>query len=729
MKRLLCWLQALLLLSPLACAQAGPGPLPALHRALAQARADTTRGRLCWAVSEIIESNDSIIYFAQQAIPLLQRAASTAQGAERRRLLGLLGGAINNLAFGLNEQGEQQRAASLYQRAAALRQQGGDVRGQVESYENLGLIYQQQGDYTTALRYYQQGVKAGEHVPAARSKVAKCLAFIGFVYSELHDPTSAVRYQKQALALLEQGGESSSLPQAFNLLAGTYLHTLNDTAHAEFYLRRTLRLAPHTPGTGLMLLQAWQMLGQIRLLQHRLPQARALLLTALAGAKANRYVSLVNQLHVALAQVEEESGHLTLALRYVRQNTQNSYRGTLSDRLYTQKLLAHLYEKLRQPVPALDHYRRFRDLQDSVANETNKRQALRRALSFDYSQKAAALQAAQKERELIDATILRNQELVARVVLAFVLLLLLLAVVLASLGWRNSRRKQQVNQQLTTQNLQIAEQRDHLARTLDKLKATQQQLIQKEKMASLGELAAGIAHEIQNPLNFVNNFADVSQELVQELREAQTTSNSPEALALADDLAQNLGRIHQHGQRAANIVRGMLEHSRASSGEFQLVAVNDLCEEYLHLAYHGVQVKDKGFAATLATDFAAGLPPVEATPGDLGRVLLNLLTNAFYAVRQRQHASESGYLPTVRLATQPVGGGIEIRVMDNGAGMSEAVAAKVFQPFFTTKPAGEGTGLGLSLSYDIITQGHGGTLSVASQPGQGSVFTVWLPVA
>jgi two-component system NtrC family sensor kinase len=276
----------------------------------------------------------------------------------------------------------------------------------------------------------------------------------------------------------------------------------------------------------------------------------------------------------------------------------------------------------------------------------------------------------------------------------------------------------------------LTNQAEELQTTLTELRTTQAQLVQSEKMASLGELTAGIAHEIQNPLNFVNNFADVSAELLTELEEEQAKPDRDldlEAELLAD-LKQNLIKISQHGGRAASIVRGMLEHSRTSSGERTRTDLNALADEYLRLAYHGLRAKDKSFNATLKPDFAPSLPQVEVIAQDLGRVLLNLLNNAFYAVRQRQQAGEAGYVPTVSISTRNLGKEVEIRVRDNGAGIPEAVRAKIFQPFFTTKPTGQGTGLGLSLSYDIVNQGHGGTLSVESQEGQGTEFTIILPV-
>ena len=275
----------------------------------------------------------------------------------------------------------------------------------------------------------------------------------------------------------------------------------------------------------------------------------------------------------------------------------------------------------------------------------------------------------------------------------------------------------------------LTQQADELHHALAELRATQQQLIQREKMASLGELTAGIAHEIQNPLNFVNNFADVSAELVAEL-EAEQASPAPDAGLedeLLSDLRHNLHKINQHGQRAASIVRGMLAHSRQSTGERQPTDVNALADEYLRLAYHGLRAKDKSFNATLNTDFAALLPLVPAVPGDLGRVLLNLFTNAFYAVQKRQQSGAPGYAPTVSVRTCRAGEEVEIYIRDNGTGIPEAVRQKIFQPFFTTKPSGEGTGLGLSLAHDIVVQGHGGTLAVSSREGEFTEFVVRLP--
>ena len=259
------------------------------------------------------------------------------------------------------------------------------------------------------------------------------------------------------------------------------------------------------------------------------------------------------------------------------------------------------------------------------------------------------------------------------------------------------------------------------------LKATQSQLIQSEKMASLGELTAGIAHEIQNPLNFVNNFSEVSNELIDEMKEEITKDNKADAFAIADDIKQNLEKILHHGRRADAIVKGMLQHSRSSSSLIEPADINALADEYLRLAYHGLRAKDKSFNSGMVTDYDATIGTVRIIPQDIGRVILNLITNAFYSVTEKKNQNPAGFEPTVTVTTRKTGDKVEITVKDNGSGIPQKVVDKIFQPFFTTKPAGQGTGLGLSLSYDII-KSHGGELKVKTAEGQGAEFSIILPV-
>ncbi|MEI8049183.1 MAG: two-component regulator propeller domain-containing protein [Bacteroidota bacterium] len=274
--------------------------------------------------------------------------------------------------------------------------------------------------------------------------------------------------------------------------------------------------------------------------------------------------------------------------------------------------------------------------------------------------------------------------------------------------------------------LEIAQAKE-IEKAYSELKATQSQLIQSEKMASLGELTAGIAHEIQNPLNFVNNFSEVNSELIAEMKDEIDRGNLEEVRSLAKDIAENEQKINHHGKRADAIVKGMLLHSRSSSGVKEPSDINALAEEYLRLAYHGLRAKDKSFNASMKTDFDESIGNINIIPQDIGRVILNLITNAFYAVTEKKQQMPSGYEPTISVSTHRVDGKVEIKVADNGNGIPQKVLDKIYQPFFTTKPSGQGTGLGLSMSYEIVTKGHSGELRVETKEGEGSAFIVLLP--
>jgi two-component system NtrC family sensor kinase len=287
--------------------------------------------------------------------------------------------------------------------------------------------------------------------------------------------------------------------------------------------------------------------------------------------------------------------------------------------------------------------------------------------------------------------------------------LLLIAVIL----WRSNQQKQK--------------DKIKIEQAYNELKATQSQLIQSEKMASLGELTAGIAHEIQNPLNFVNNFSEVSIELVDDLKKEAIDGKKEEVVAIADDLEANLQKVMHHGKRADAIVKGMLQHSRASTGKKEPTDINALADEYLRLSYQGLRAKDKDFNADFTTDFDENIGMIEVVPQDIGRVLLNLYNNAFYAVNEKKKQLNGSFEPTVWVTSKKFVDKIEISVKDNGQGIPQKVVGKIFQPFFTTKPSGQGTGLGLSLSYDII-KAHGGELKVKTKEGEGAEFIILIPV-
>jgi len=310
-------------------------------------------------------------------------------------------------------------------------------------------------------------------------------------------------------------------------------------------------------------------------------------------------------------------------------------------------------------------------------------------------------------------------------------------------------RKAELEVLVAERTSEIMLQKEELEHTIIELKETQAQLIQSEKMASLGELTAGIAHEIQNPLNFVNNFSEVSNELLDEMKEELATGNGQQAIEIADNVKQNLKKIIHHGKRADAIVKGMLQHSRTSSGQKEPTDINELADEYLRLSYHGLRAKDKSFNATIKTDFDARLSAAEGdvgkiniVPEEIGRALLNLFNNAFYAITEKASTLRQAHIeltsdpisstkqkfePTLWVSTKKTDNKAEIKIRDNGSGIPQKVLDKIFQPFFTTKPTGQGTGLGLSLSYDII-KAHGGEIKVETKEGYGTEFTLQLPI-
>jgi signal transduction histidine kinase len=306
------------------------------------------------------------------------------------------------------------------------------------------------------------------------------------------------------------------------------------------------------------------------------------------------------------------------------------------------------------------------------------------------------------------------------------LIVLVLIIGTAFLLLRNNRQKQKANKLLQRQKNEIETQRDQTNKVLEELQQTQKQLIQSEKMASLGELTAGIAHEIQNPLNFVNNFSEVSAELIDEMEDALIKSNREEIISIAADIKQNLQKIAHHGKRADAIVKGMLQHSRSNTSKNEPTDINNLADEYLRLCYHGLRAKDPFFNATIQTDFDANIQKLNIIPQDIGRVLLNIYNNAFYAVNEKRKIRIDGYAPAVSVSTKRINDKVEIHVKDNGSGIPAKNVDKIFQPFFTTKPTGQGTGLGLSLSYDII-KAHGGELKVETKEGEWAMFIVKMP--
>jgi two-component system, NtrC family, sensor kinase len=340
------------------------------------------------------------------------------------------------------------------------------------------------------------------------------------------------------------------------------------------------------------------------------------------------------------------------------------------------------------------------------AKEKNNKDYLKKLAGFQHLFLQDRIKLENLEKEKIQA----RSRIRTYLLLGGIVLLLLLS----GIFYRTSKQRQKA--------------KTNIEKAYVELKKTQQQLVQREKMASLGELTAGIAHEIQNPLNFVNNFSDVNKELLEEMKAGIDKGNLAEVKSIASDIIDNEEKINQHGKRADSIVKSMLQHSRASSGNKEPTNINAMCDEYLRLAYHGMRAKDKTFNVKLNTHFDSSIGKIILVPQEIGRVILNLANNAFYAVTEKAKNCSTGYEPIVTVSTGKLENKIEIRVKDNGVGIPQNLIDKIFQPFFTTKAAGQGTGLGLSLAYDIITKGHGGELQLETKEGEGSEFIIQLPV-
>ncbi len=539
----------------------------------------------------------------------------------------------------------------------------------IRSNAKLHECYYYLGEYTNAFIYSLETMKlVKKYVP---DKIYLPWSDIAKDYEGMNQPDSALFYAKKAY---EMNAIKGSIIESYNLV------TIGDayTSKAEY------------------------------------DSAKFYYQAGIPPAIANNIVLDLIDLYNGIAEIHKIKNNLDSATWYskkvlLEKNGKNYPLGLLR----TVKMLADIYELQNKPDSALKYLRSAILLKDSL---------------FSREKTMAIQNLAYKEREKqkeVEASKLKYQtRLKIFSLLGGFLTLLVIAVIL----FRNNRHKQKAYSLLQNQKEETDKQKSRVEQTLEELESTQTQLIQREKMASLGELTAGIAHEIQNPLNFVNNFSEVSTELVDEMNDEVVKGNMEYAKQIAQDLKQNLEKINHHGKRAGDIVKSMLQHSRSSSGKKEPTDINSLCEEYLRLSYHGLRAKDKSFNVTMKTDFDNTIGNINIIPQDIGRVVLNLLTNAFYVVNEKkqQQSPDGGYEPTVSVSTKKIGDKVEIRVSDNGNGIPQKILDKIFQPFFTTKPTGQGTGLGLSLSYDIV-KAHGGEIKVETKEGEGTTFIISLP--
>lgn len=579
--------------------------------------------------------------------------------------------------------------------------------------------YRRSRNVPKALYWQLQALKNAQEAQDT-TRIANALLAISTNYYSLTDHNQALRYAQKAHQLARQTVNQRDHTAPLLLIGNSY-RSLGHYAEAMAVYQQLLTDRMVTPGQRVAVMSA---LAATYEQTGNFPLTFRYALNTLDSARYYRDSNSLSLAYLTLSRAYEKTYQAPQALYY----GEKAFK--LAQALHNpeglrdaSQVLAHLHAQRQDFDQAYMYQNRFLVLKDSLEHKETTLKLTAAHFSAQLNRQQSRIALLMKDKQLHAEEARRQRELFY----GTLVVLTLIGGVLALL-YRNNRQKQRANTLLHQQKEEIQHQRDQIHQALAELKTTQAQLIHSEKMASLGELTAGIAHEIQNPLNFVTNFSEVSRELIEELTEELQQGNLQDVALLANDLSVNLEKIEQHSKRASGIVRGMLEHSRSSKGTMEPTHLNAFVDEHLRLAYHGLRAQDKTFSCEMETQWDDSIDQVEVMPAEMGRVLLNLFSNAFYAVRDQQRQRGSGYRPRVQVQTRQRDERIEIWVQDNGTGMAESIQAKIFQPFFTTKPTGQGTGLGLSLSYDIVTKGHGGSLNVTSQEGQGAEFVISLPL-
>ncbi len=603
-------------------------------------------------------------------------------------------------------------ALKITQTALKMAKDAHFEQGEVNALGSIGSVYRIQGDMQNAMYYYFECLRIAEKLDL-KVELAQAHLGIGVVYADLKEYDLAIQNINIAAQKYEKLNNRERYSTTLANLGEVYLKK-KQLDSALIYL-----IEPHKYLMGIrssaILPFSYSRLGRTYLMLKNYDLAYVNTMKAIEMGQIQNNVRVRCYSFQTLADYYLSLNKIDSAIYFAENafkiaNTHNFN----WDVLESSNTLAKLYEN--QDVKTALYYSKLsKNLSDSLTG-VDRVNALQRKIIQEREN------VRKKEAENLASlnTLKQNGLLIGLGILGFIGFIL----------YRNNRQKLKANIQLHQQKVQIES-------TLNELKSTQNQLIQKEKLASLGELTAGIAHEIQNPLNFVNNFSELSVDLVKDLKEEIKRPDKDEAYIeeLFDDLSQNQEKINHHGKRASSIVKGMLEHSRTSTGIKEPTDINKLVDESLRLSYHAMRAKDKSFNADFKMELDENLPKIEVIPQDMGRVLLNLINNAFYAVHQKNlrgfenlEGLKNDCTPSVVVTTFKKDNFIEVHVKDNGNGIPDNIKAKIFQPFFTTKPTGEGTGLGLSLSYDIVTKGHGGTLEVESSEGTGSTFILKLPI-
>jgi signal transduction histidine kinase len=576
-------------------------------------------------------------------------------------------------------------------------------KGEVSALTWYAEAFHFLGDYPQALNILFNVLELNQNMKDTVGE-AETRSFIGMAYNELGQYKQALEYLLPSIQIFEQ--LHNKYEGSFELAnIGRVYHNMNMPDSAIYYQRKAYAAYIRYP-TGIHLKSfILQAMGDAYALMGVKDSAMEFYQEAIDYAKSLNDKLNLSTTQKSIAELFQSHHQYDSAIYFARMSLENA-RSISSKRniMEAGNLLTELYKEKHNTDSAFFYLNITASMKDSLYGPGKFRQM--QLLMLEQQQKQNIIERQGEHfRNRIRYTILITG------IFAFFILSFFL--------WRNNQNKRK-------SNALLQKEKQNVEQAFNELKITQAQLIQSEKMASLGVLTAGIAHEIQNPLNFVNNFSEVNNELIEELKSQKSKLKTEEQDEMLNDIFQNNEKINHHGKRADAIVKGMLQHSRSSSGVKEPTDINSLCDEYLRLAYHGLRAKDKSFNATMKTDFDESIGNINIVQQDIGRVVLNLINNAFYVVDEKKKQIDVGYEPTVSVSTKKINSKVEIKVADNGNGIPQKVLDKIFQPFFTTKPTGQGTGLGLSLSYDIV-KAHGGELKVETKEGKGSEFIILLP--
>ena len=658
--------------------------------------------------------------------------------------------AYTSLAAAHSFSSNQTEAINYFSESLALQKELKNKTEEAEILYFISLEKRYLGKFGDALEYSLKSYKVAEEIQDTLL-ITDALLGNSFNYLLAKNYSEALQEQKKALRLFQLFKDSTGIARTYNDMGVTYMYadSLEDALKyhkmaldirkkvdprsvgisynyvAEIYKKQgKLNEALSSINEGLaysiklddsrFIMDSYQEAGNIYLELKAYDKAITNYNLGLEVAEKNNNRGYQSLFHMKLGQVQNITGDSDKALVSLKMAEKVVLSNDYSNREYIYEIMTETYLGIKDYKNAFGYQTKFYQMSDSLNSIKKDDKITKLTQELIYENKSALQKASQDKEIAIKESQIKIQKLIRNLSIIGLLLILVFAIVF----FKRFKEKRK---------LSIS-----LEKTLNELKGTQKQLIQSEKMASLGELTAGIAHEIQNPLNFVNNFSEVSKELLEEMRQELKNGDTEEVNAIMKDIIQNLEKINHHGKRADAIVKGMLQHSRASGDKKEPTIINALADEYLRLAYHGLRAKDKSFNADIKTDFDESIKNISVIPQDIGRVVLNLVTNAFYAVNEKsisaKASGDTDYKPLVSLSTKKKKNTVEIKVTDNGNGIPDAVKEKIFQPFFTTKPTGQGTGLGLSMSYDIISKGHGGELKVESAESEGTNFIVQLPI-